>query len=420
MEEGDPMNDATIICLANNYFFDPTSKHHVMRELARANHHVLWINWHASRRPSLNRRDLGSILEKLAQFRRGLVKVQDRLWVLTPLVIPLPSSALARRLNRWLVGLQTRWILRGLSTRRQLWSFTADVGPLLGAFGEERVVYYCVDEFAAFAGYDVETTRRLDRELCQAADLVITTSRALFESKKPFNPNTVYVPHGVQYRQFARALDPDFPVAEDLKALPGPIVGYYGLVQEWQDLDLLGEIARRRPDWSIVLVGKVQIDVERFRSIKNLHFLGQRPHEALPHYSRGFDVATIPHKVTELTVNMNPIKLREYLAAGLPVVSSPLPEVRVYEPEVRIAERVEDWIAQIDRAIADRSPEADRRRSELVAGEDWSVRVEAILGRVEECGEPARDDVNARPPTWKAPLCNSPERDAAPTYEAHR
>ena len=130
------MNDTTIICLANNYFFDPTSKHHVMRELARTNH-VLWINWHASRRPALNRRDFSSILEKLAQFRRGLVKVQERLWVLTPLVVPLPSSALARKLNRWLVGLQTRWILRKLPSRRQVWSFTADVGPLLGGFGEK-------------------------------------------------------------------------------------------------------------------------------------------------------------------------------------------------------------------------------------------------------------------------------------------
>ncbi|AMV39218.1 glycosyltransferase [Planctomyces sp. SH-PL62] len=377
-------NGTTIICLANNFFFDPTSKHHVMRELAKSQH-VLWINWHASRRPSLNRRDLGSIVEKLSQFRRGVVKVQERLWVLTPLVVPLPSSILARKFNRWLIGLQTRWILRGLSPHRQLWSFTADVGPLLGAFGESRVIYYCVDEFAAFTGYDVETTKRLDRELCQAADLVITTSQNLFESRRLFNPDTVYVPHGVLYQHFAQALDPSFPVAEDLKALPGPIIGYYGLVQDWQDLDLLGEIARRRPDWSIVLVGKVQTDIQRFHTIKNLHFLGQRDHSVLPHYSRGFDVAMIPHKITELTLSMNPIKLREYLAAGLPVVSSPLPEVRAYEPEVRIAEDLEGWIAQLELAISARSLESDRRRSELVAGEDWSVRVKSILDLLERC-----------------------------------
>src|SRR5437667_12548467 len=136
------MNGKTIICLANNYFFDPTSKHHVMRELAKSNH-VLWINWHASRRPALNRRDFSSIAEKLKQFKNGLAKVQERLWVLTPLVLPLPSWALARRLNRWLLTVQTRQILRQLPGRRQLWSFTADVGPLGGWFGGERVIYYC-------------------------------------------------------------------------------------------------------------------------------------------------------------------------------------------------------------------------------------------------------------------------------------
>src|SRR5437763_11931805 len=141
------MNGKTIICLANNYFFDPTSKHHVMRELAKSNN-VLWINWHASRRPSLNKRDFSSIVEKLKQFGNGLVQVRDRFWVLTPFVVPLPSCAFARRLNRWLLQVQTRAILRRLAGPRQLWSFTADIGPLLGSFGEQRVVYYCVDEFA--------------------------------------------------------------------------------------------------------------------------------------------------------------------------------------------------------------------------------------------------------------------------------
>lgn len=382
------MNDTTIICLANNYFFDPTSKHHVMRELAKSNH-VLWINWHASRRPSLNRRDFSSIAEKLKQFRQGLVKVQENFWVLTPFVVPLPSSPLARRLNRWLVTMQTRRILRQLPRRRQLWSFTADIGPLLGSFGEERVVYYCVDEFAAFAGYDVETTRRLDRDLCRKSDLVITTSQALFESKRTYNENTILVPHGVLYQHFARALDPAFPPAAELAKLPRPIVGYYGLIQEWQDLDLLAGIARRRPDWSLALVGKVQTDIDRFRDLSNMHFLGQKPHAELPHFCRGFDVAMIPHKINELTLNMNPIKLREYLAAGLPVVSTPLPEVMGYQPGVRIAQGVDGWVAALEQAIADRSEDADRRRSALVADEDWSVRVQTIVQELDKVAGPA-------------------------------
>jgi glycosyltransferase involved in cell wall biosynthesis len=371
------MTDQTIICLANNYFFDPTSKHHVMRELARDNH-VLWINWHASRRPSLNRRDFASIIEKLKQFRRGVVEVQERLWVLTPLVVPLPKWRVARWLNRKLVAIQVRQALRSLPPRRQLWSFTPDIIPLLGSFGEEVVVYYCVDEFAAFTGYNNDAIRSMDRELCERANLVVTTSEALYESKRGYNPNTIHVPHGVLYRHFAQALDRQFPVAADLEALPGPIIGYYGLIHDWQDLDLLAEVARRRPEWSIVLIGQVQVDIDRFRTVSNMHFLGRRPHAELPYFARGFDVAVIPHKLNELTRNMNPIKLREYLAAGLPVVASPLPEVRMYEPAVRVAQSADEWLKALDAAIRDRSPEADRRRSALVAEEDWSVKVRSI------------------------------------------
>jgi glycosyltransferase involved in cell wall biosynthesis len=399
------MKGKTIICLANNYFFDPTSKHHVMRELARSNH-VLWINWHASRRPSLNRRDVGSILEKLKQFSQGVVQVQERLWVLTPLVVPLPSSPLAQRLNRWLLIQQTRQALRRLPPRRQLWSFTPDIVPLVGSFGEELVIYYCVDEFAAFSGFDAEVTRRYDRQLCERADLVITTSQSLYTSKQPFNRNTVQVPHGVLYQHFARAVEPDFPVAEDLKELARPIIGYYGLIQDWQDLDLLAEVARRRPNWSVVLVGKVQVDVSRFRPLANMHFLGQRPHAQLPHFCRGFDVAVIPHKINELTRNMNPIKLREYLAAGLPVVATPLPEVRAYQPEVRVAAGVDEWTVALEKAIADRGPEADRRRSRLVAHEDWSVRVETIsqsLDRLRPKGN-GRAQRNKKALLTRAPL----------------
>lgn len=372
------VRDQPIVCLASNYFFDPTSKHHVMRELSKTRH-VLWINWHASRKPALNGRDFGAILEKLKQIGRGIVKVDERLWVMTPLVVPLPGSKFVRTLNRWLVGLQTRWVLRKLPGRPQLWSFAPDITNLHGAFGEDFCVYYCVDEFSAFPGYDLETIRGLDRQMCESADLVVTSSRSLYEGKRRFNPQTVEVPHGVLHQHFARALEPDFPEADDLRELPRPRIGFYGLIHEWQDLDLIARLAELRPQWSFVFVGKAQTDVQRFATIRNLHFLGRRSHDDLPHYSKGFDVAVIPHKVNELTRNMNPIKLREYLAAGLPVVSSPLPEVQRYEPEVRIAEGVDGWLTALERSIADRNPEVDRRRSQRVAGEDWSVRVAAIL-----------------------------------------
>lgn len=395
------MTGESIICIASSYFYDPTSKHHVMNELSKSNH-VLWINWHASRRPSLSGRDLSAIGQKLRQIRGGVIKVHDRLWVMTPLVLPLPNSWLAQQINRLLVGLQTRWVLRTFPGRRQVWSFAPDIGSLRGVFGESVHVYYCVDEFSAFPGYDPETIRRLDREMCENADLVVTTSRALYEGKRPHNPSTIEVPHGVAFEHFAQTLRPDFPEADDLRDIPRPRVGFYGLIREWWDLDLIADLAKRRPDWSFVLVGDKQTETDVCSGLPNVHLLGQKRFQDLPHYSKGFDAAIVPHRLNELTRNMNPIKLREYLAAGLPVVSRPcpLPELDTYGTDVRIADTADEWIAALEQAMADRNPAADLRRSRLVANDSWAARTETIVRELERVlpgDEQAQVSAEARP-----------------------
>jgi glycosyltransferase involved in cell wall biosynthesis len=298
---------------------------------------------------------------------------------------------LARRLNRVLLSLQLRWVLRKLPAHRQLWSFTPDVADVLGKFGEKERVYYCVDEFAAFPGYDVETIAALDKRMCESSDLVITTSGTLFEKKRAMNPEaTIYVPHGVLYDRFSPAVAADYPEAADVRHLPRPRVGFFGLIHEWWDLELIAEIAVRRPDWSFIFVGQTDTDVSRFAALPNMHFVGQRPHEALPSYCRSFDVAVIPHKINELTRSMNPIKLLEYLAAGLPIVSSRLPEAVLYAPHVQCAEGVDEWISALSAAIADRGAESDRRRSQRASTEDWSVRVATILDALEQVGSKAK------------------------------
>ncbi len=401
------MHDRTIICLASNYRFDPTSKHHVMHELARTND-VLWVNWHGSRRPKLGRRDLSSVFEKLKQFQNGLEQARERLWILTPMVVPLPASRLARRLNQHLLVKQIRAALAklratgwppagarssasGLSgrptratQRRQLWLFAPDVEFLAGAFGEEALVYYCVDEFAEFTGYDKETVREQDRRLCQVADLVLTTSQPLFDARQEYNPNTMLVRHGVEHAHFARALEPDLRVARELESITRPRIGFFGLINDWIDLDLVAEVARRRPQWSFVLLGRTEIPVEPYASVRNLHFLGRKPYPELPAYCRGFDVATIPMKMNRLTHNVNPLKLREYLAAGLPVVATPLPEAQLHYEDVFIAAGPLEFEKAIDSALTRTDDAARRRRSESVRQEGWPGKVDRITGALRQ------------------------------------
>jgi len=219
---------------------------------------------------------------------------------------------------------------------------------------------------------------RDEADLCRRADLVVTSSRALQETKAPLNPNTILVPHGVDYAHFSKAVTDNLPVPEDVKGIPHPILGFFGLIRDWVDLGLLAEVARRRPDWHIVLIGDADsnVNLDAYRAIPNMHFLGRRPYAALPAYCRCFDVGLIPFKVNELTKSVNPIKLREYLAAGLPVVSTPLPEVLQAGDQVHTADSAGRMVTAIENCLDGDSNR--RERSHTMAGETWPHKLDLI------------------------------------------
>ena len=367
----------TILCFASGYEAPPTSKHHVMHLLAEHNA-VLWINYHASRVPMATVSDLKHVARKLRQVFQGLKSPRKNVFVLTPLVIPLPGKAWARKVNRWLLIRRVRRALRQVGRGPvQVWSFTPDISYALGHFSEEKVVYYCVDEHAAFSGYDREQVLRDEADLCRRADLVVTTSQALQEAKAPLNPNTILVTHGVDYEHFSRALRDDLTIPDDIKDIPHPILGFFGLIRDWVDLDLLAEVARARPDWHIVLLGDSTVGLAPYRGIPNMHFLGRRPYEQLPAYCKAFNVGLIPFKINELTRAVNPIKLREYMAAGLPVVSTPMPEVKLYSHLVEVADTAEGFVCAVEAAMAS-GPDARALRTAAMAVETWSGKVDLI------------------------------------------
>jgi len=375
------IHNKTIICFASNYNAPPTSKHHVMHLLAEKNV-VLWVNYHASRMPTASSSDFFYIVDKLKQVAAGLKTPRSNLYVLTPLVIPLPGKQWARRLNRWLLIKQVKHALNRIRNGPvQVWSFTPDIAYALGSFGEQKVVYYCVDDHASFSGYNKAQVLRDEEELCRRSDLVVTTSMALQEAKQPWNANTVLVPHGVDYAHFRRAVTEKLPESADLCDIPHPRFGFFGLIRDWVDIGLLASIARKRPDWHFVIIGDADssVDLSNYRTLSNMHFLGRQPYAELPAYCRHFDVGLIPFKVNDLTYAVNPIKLREYLSAGLPVVSTPMPEVKLYDHLVEIAETADDFERSIE--ICLKSTETDRAvRLDAMAKETWEAKLEKING----------------------------------------
>ena len=379
------------VCIASRWDYDPTSKHQVMKLLARHND-VVWVNYRGTRRPRANSADIGAVASTLTRVVQGVQRAGPRMVQLTPLVIPGATARLSQSANRRLLGGQIRRAVRKVQRQHdrpvQLWTYAPDVWFLADVMDYERLVYYCVDEYSEFQGFDPRAMARAERRLIERADVVITTSGALYESKRRLRPDAHLVRHGVDVPHFARALDNGLEVPPDLVGLRRPRLGFFGLIHHWIDCDLIESVARRRPDYSFVLIGADHRNHAGLLRQPNVHLLGRRAYASLPAYCRGFDAALLPFVCNRMTENINPIKLREYLAAGLPVVSTPLPEAVRYSPDVLIASDAESFARGCDEAVAQSSPSRRKARSRRVAGETWDAVVER-LSRIVEGSKPA-------------------------------
>lgn len=373
------LSGESIICFAKDWSEDPTSNNHVMRLLARDNK-VLWINSLAMRTPNLaSGKDLGKIARKLKSFFKGVKQVEPTLWVYTPIVLPFPYSRTATWVNQLILKFTLRWLRKKLGMNRfQLWTFLPTSSVYVGKLGEEMSVYYCTDEFSKFSYLSARHIPEMEREMLKKVDLVFATAHSLLESKKRHNSRAFLASHGVDYQHFKRALDEDTAVPADVADIDKPILGFFGLIHDWIDIELLAWLAEQRPEWCVVVIGQANIDVSSMERVPNVRLLGRKSYDELPGYCKAFSVGLIPFVTNELTEHVNPIKLREYLSAGLPVVSTPLPEVQFYSHLCSVAGTREDFLAACDAAIAEDSAEATARRSSAMADETWERKVEEL------------------------------------------
>ncbi|MBY0527657.1 MAG: glycosyltransferase [Gemmataceae bacterium] len=353
-----------------------------MRLLARDNR-VLWVNSIGYRAPTASRADIGRALKKIARVVQPVREVEPNIFVLNPLAVPSYGWPSIRTLNRRLLRWQVRRAMRRLGFSRPInWIFNPAAAVIARAFDEDMVIYHCVDEYTAFSGVSAKGLADLEEQLLRTADLVVVSADRLLQSKARANPNTVLVRHGVDHRHFRRALDPSLSVPDDVARLPQPVIGFFGLIADWVDVDLMAHVARHFSSGSLVVIGKATTDMSALEQLPNVHLLGRKPYADLPAYCKAFDVALMPFRVNELTLNANPLKVREYLAAGLPVVSTPIPEVEVLD-QCRIAGQPETFIRAIEAALTDPGPRPER--SEAIRHESWESRLDEIrehLGRL--------------------------------------
>ena len=260
-----------------------------------------------------------------------------------------------------------------------LWFYNPmDAGWVLGWLENRGVVYDCMDELAQFKDADPMLVQR-ERQLLDAADVVFTGGIELYEKKSKAHPNVHFFGCAVEYDHFAQAQE-EGPIPDDLAAIPDPRVGWFGVVDERVDYDLLRDMAAQRPDLSFVMVGPaVKVDPATFPQAPNLHWLGGRDYKELPRYCRGYDVCMMCFALNEATEFINPTKALEYLATGKPVVSTAVKDVlRQYEDTVAIAHSPEEFLAKIDAALAGRQAEMVARGVEKARAASWENTVGAM------------------------------------------
>lgn len=251
------------------------------------------------------------------------------------------------------------------------WYYTPQALKFTDKHKPKLIVYDCMDELANFKFAPKEIVA-LEKKLLAKADLVFTGGHSLYEAKKQYHANIFPFPSSIEKKHFAQARV--LPEADDQKHINGPKIGFFGVIDERFDIDLIRDIANAKPDWQIVLIGPVvKIDQNSLPKNANIHYLGQKSYQDLPTYMAGWDVALIPFLLNDSTRFISPTKTPEYLAASIPVVSSPIRDVvQPYgiKKLVHIAKDSSEFISAIEQALA------------LADKEAWLKEVDGYLKQI--------------------------------------
>ncbi|HEY9761500.1 MAG TPA: glycosyltransferase family 1 protein [Trichocoleus sp.] len=288
-------------------------------------------------------------------------------WVVTPHIPEFVNDELAIAMQRSLID---ELFAECAIANPVLWYYTPMALAFTGHLQPCATVYDCMDELSAFKGAP-PALREFEKQLFKRADLVFTGGHSLYEAKQHQHASVHAFPSSIEVAHFSQARDLTSDPA-DQADIPHPRLGFYGVIDERMDLELLDGIAQARPDWQLVIIGPVvKISPEDLPSHPNIHYLGGKSYQELPHYLAGWDVAILPFALNESTRFISPTKTPEYLAAGKPVVSTSIRDVvRPYGQQnlVHIADTVEDFVAAAEKAMQQAHQDAE-----------WRQKVDAFL-----------------------------------------
>lgn len=306
-----------------------------------------------------------------------------------PVVIPFGNLySVVARVNQYWLAFWIRRAIRALGMRRPiLWTYLPGTATLARLIEHKLLVYDCVDEHGAYKGLVRETTVwALEKELLRLSDITFVTAPGLYERRKEYARRIYYLPNAADVAHFNKAADPATPVPEEIERLPRPRLCFVGVIQEWVDTALLAYVARKRPNWALVLIGPVApgVKLHGLDAMPNVFFLGRKPKEVLPNYLKGCDVCLNVFRPSALTENVSPLKFYEYLASGRPVVSTDMPAVREFADIVAIAKDGPSFVQAVEETLGRENAVRQSERLQRARLHSWEARTAFMVERIAE------------------------------------
>ncbi|MEA1927709.1 MAG: glycosyltransferase, partial [Candidatus Auribacterota bacterium] len=377
------------VCLSSARWDNPFrgNRQQIMRVLSRE-HNILFVHLSVS----LSFRQWLRELISNSHSSIPLKQVNPRVWLYTPPYNFFPGLRFKpmMAIRDWLVAAMIRKSLRKLGWQKYIvWTYYFGSSRIVNRLGGELKLYDCVDNHAGYALFhqNLKSSRRIEvreQALMKAVDILINLSRPSHERNQTACPRAYHVSTGVEFELFNRGADNNLPLPPDLMSVPAPRAGFIGSISLYRfDADLISYVAQKMPRLSIVLIGRTE-DIPAIRalgSLPHVYFLGHKPYDLLPDYLRGFDLCLGPYPLNPHTNYISPLKFLEYLAAGKPVVSTPIAELVSggFSDLISIAENREEFVSLIQHHLTADDPEEKFRRIEYARRNTWEKRTERIL-----------------------------------------
>jgi glycosyltransferase involved in cell wall biosynthesis len=344
---------------------------------------VLYVNSIGMRPPKVGEGAMfvKRVTRKLKSLGRGLVKVRQNFFVFSPVTLPGGGKGkVGSFLARTALSLQVKYAAWRSGIKRPLiWVACPPGATVIDDFETGRIVYQRTDRFEDFKGVNPEKIKSFDRKLKEQSDIVLFCARELYNAEKQQNAHSLFVDHGVEFDKFEQAgvsADDQGLEPEDLQGIGRPRVGFIGGIDSHTfDPDLFTAVAKSLPDFQFVMIGACSLP-DGWCPFDNVHLLGQRPYEQVASYMAACDVLIMPWNQSDWIKACNPVKMKEYLAVGRPVVSTYFPEVDYFKEHISVARTAEEFAEKIREAMESKSGTESRR--ERVRQHTWSAKATEV------------------------------------------